>query len=211
MFARRRSSGSAALVAGAASLLALAACQKAEDLATATVNTPVAAVQGVPTLVRADGDMDAVLLALQALGPKPFPTLTAQEARQQPTLADAVKKVLQDRGQDASPMPKMARLRNVAIPGPGGSIPARVYTPAGRGPFPVVVYYHGGGWVIADPRVYDASARAMAEEAKAIVVSVDYRRGPENRFRPRTTTPSRSTNGRARTHARSAGTRPAWR
>ncbi len=142
----------------------------------------MAAVQGVPTLVRADSDMDAVLLALQALGPKPFPTLTAQEARRQPTPADAVKKVLQDRGQDASPMPKMARLRSITIPGPGGAIPARVYTPAGRGPFPVVVYYHGGGWVIADPSVYDSSARAVAEEAKAIVVSVDYRRGPENRF-----------------------------
>ena len=165
------------------SVVALTACQKVEDLARAAVGTPAATVQAVPTLARADSDMDAVLLALQALGPKPFPTLTAQEARRQPTPADAVKKVLQDRGQDTSPTPKVARLRSADIPGPGGAtIPARVYTPEGRGPFPVVVYYHGGGWVIADPHVYDSSARAVAGGAKAIVVSVDYRRGPEHKF-----------------------------
>jgi acetyl esterase/lipase len=58
----------------------------------------------------------------------------------------------------------------------------RIYTPHGTGPFPVVVYYHGGGWVIATVDTYDASARALANAARAIVVSVEYRKGPENRF-----------------------------
>lgn len=59
---------------------------------------------------------------------------------------------------------------------------ARVYTPAGEGPFPVTVYYHGGGWVIADLDTYDASPRALALGAEAIVDSSHYRQGPEHVF-----------------------------
>jgi acetyl esterase/lipase len=59
----------------------------------------------------------------------------------------------------------------------------RVYTPASRsGPFPVVVYYHGGGWVIANKEVYDGGPRALSKLANAVVVSVDYRQGPEHKF-----------------------------
>lgn len=60
----------------------------------------------------------------------------------------------------------------------------RIYKPntGSRAPYPVVMYYHGGGWVIADINVYDASARALAEQTNAIVVSVGYRKGPEFKF-----------------------------
>jgi len=58
----------------------------------------------------------------------------------------------------------------------------RIYTPAGTGPFPVLVYYHGGGWVIANINTYDASCRELASGAKSIVVSVGYRLAPENKF-----------------------------
>jgi acetyl esterase len=68
------------------------------------------------------------------------------------------------------------------IKGPNGDIPIHVYTPEGTGPFPVMVYYHGGGFVIADTQTYDASPRALAKMAKAIMVSVDYHRAPENKF-----------------------------
>jgi acetyl esterase/lipase len=69
------------------------------------------------------------------------------------------------------------------IPGPAGSLPVRIYTPkSGTRPFPVVVYYHGGGWVIADKNVYDAGARALSKLANAVVISVDYRLGPEHKF-----------------------------
>ena len=63
----------------------------------------------------------------------------------------------------------------------GGTPPVRIYTPenAGSGPLPIIVYYHGGGWVIADIDTYEASALALATKAKAIVVSVEYRRAPE--------------------------------
>jgi acetyl esterase/lipase len=45
-----------------------------------------------------------------------------------------------------------------------------------------VVYFHGGGWVIANRQVYDAGARALAKGAEVIVISVDYRQAPENKF-----------------------------
>ena len=68
------------------------------------------------------------------------------------------------------------------IQGAAGKIPARVYTPEGPGPFPVIVYFHGGGWVIANKDVYDAGARGLAKAVNAVVVSVDYRLAPENKF-----------------------------
>ncbi|MGI9090711.1 MAG: alpha/beta hydrolase, partial [Gemmatimonadaceae bacterium] len=52
----------------------------------------------------------------------------------------------------------------------------------GNGPFPVVVYYHGGGWVIGSIDAYDAGARALSKLANAVVVSVGYRLSPENKF-----------------------------
>ncbi|MDT7592675.1 MAG: acetyl esterase [Pseudonocardiales bacterium] len=68
------------------------------------------------------------------------------------------------------------------VPGPAGEIPVRVYTPAGEGPLPVVVYFHGGGWVIGDLEVVDQPCRQLASAAGAIVVSVDYRLAPEHRY-----------------------------
>ncbi|MEO7136216.1 MAG: alpha/beta hydrolase [Gemmatimonadales bacterium] len=125
--------------------------------------------------------MQAVLTQLEALHPKPIPQLSAAEARKQPTPADAVKALLKKEGKSAAPEP-VANVTNRTIPGAGGPIPIRIYTPKGSGPFPVVVYYHGGGWVIADLDTYDASPRALANLADAIVVSSHYRQGPEHKF-----------------------------
>jgi acetyl esterase len=130
---------------------------------------------------KAEPHMQKVLDALKSLNPKPIETLTPEEARKQPTPADAVKKVLSDMGKDTAPEPGVT-VKDMSVPGPGGSIPVHVYTPEGKGPFPVMVYYHGGGFVIADTKVYDASPRALARLAKAIMVSVDYRQAPEHPF-----------------------------
>ncbi|MGN6389686.1 MAG: alpha/beta hydrolase [Burkholderiaceae bacterium] len=124
--------------------------------------------------------MQKVLDALASLGPKPIETLTPEEARQQPTPADAVKKVLQQEGRSADT--GGVEVRHMTIPGPAGDIPIHVYTPQGDGPFPVMVYFHGGGFVIADTAVYDASPRALARGANAIMVAVDYHRAPEHKF-----------------------------
>jgi acetyl esterase/lipase len=62
---------------------------------------------------------------------------------------------------------------------------ARIYKPASTSrakPMPVIVYYHGGGWVIADVNTYDATPRLMSKQLNAIVVSVEYRHAPEAKF-----------------------------
>jgi acetyl esterase len=131
--------------------------------------------------VKADPAMQKVLDALASLGGKPIETLTPQEARKQPTPADAVKKVLTDMGKSTAPEAGVT-VKPMTIAGPKGDIPIFVYTPEGKGPFPVMVYYHGGGFVIADTKTYDASPRALAKLAKAVIVSVDYHQAPENTF-----------------------------
>jgi acetyl esterase len=161
----------------AIALLAIAGCQSMRS----GTGGAQASMQADPTMARADQDMRAVLAQLMALGARPVETLTPEQARRQPTPADAVRAVLQQMGRSTAPEP-VGSVRDIRVAGANGGIPARVYTPAGTGPFPVIVYYHGGGWVIATIDTYDASARALANAARAIVVSVEYRKGPENRF-----------------------------
>jgi acetyl esterase len=69
-----------------------------------------------------------------------------------------------------------------ALPGPDGEIPIRIYTPAGDGPFPVLVYFHGGGWVLSNLATHDALCRKLTNRAGCITVSVDYRLAPEHKF-----------------------------
>ena len=66
--------------------------------------------------------------------------------------------------------------------GPGGGIPVRIYVPFGKGPFPVLLYFHGGGWVIGDIDSSDGLCRTLTNAAGCIVVSVDYRLAPEHPF-----------------------------
>ncbi|MEO6057229.1 MAG: alpha/beta hydrolase [Gemmatimonadales bacterium] len=126
-------------------------------------------------------EMQQVLTSLTSLGPKPITGLSAVEARKQPSPADAVKALLKKEGKSTA-AETVGRVENRTIKGPGGPVPIRIYTPKGKGPFPVVVYYHGGGWVIADLDTYDASPRAIANLANAVVVSSHYRQGPEHKF-----------------------------
>ncbi|KPC54190.1 alpha/beta hydrolase [Amantichitinum ursilacus] len=131
-----------------------------------------------------DAQMQKVLDKLGTLGGKPIETLGAEEARKQPTPADAVKGVLQDEGKSTAPE-KVGKVEDVQYDGAAGKLPARIYwpkVPKGTAQLPVIVYYHGGGWVIADLDTYDASARALANASKAIVISAHYRQGPENKY-----------------------------
>lgn len=133
---------------------------------------------------RVNADMLAVLDAHAALHPKPLPTLTPAEARRQPTPADAVNAVLQRLQKDNAAMALIPGVthRDRMIAGAAGEIAARIYTPDGAGPFALIVYYHGGGWVIGSKEVYDGGARGLAKHANAVVVSVDYRLAPEHKF-----------------------------
>lgn len=81
------------------------------------------------------------------------------------------------------PLPAtLAGVEDRTIPGPGGAIPVRIYTPEGTGPFPVTVYFHGGGFVVGDLDTQDMIARALCDGARTLVISVDYRLAPEHKF-----------------------------
>ena len=127
-------------------------------------------------------DMQAVLDALAALGPKPTEKLTPVEARIQPSPADAANAVMRKQGVSTAPDPAVTTVEKAY--GADAMQYARIYKPAGAAAsgLPVVVYYHGGGWVIADINTYDAAPRAMAKQLGAIVVSVEYRHAPEAKF-----------------------------
>ena len=122
-------------------------------------------------------DMIKAIETMQALGFRPFVELTPDEARAQTE--------------------EMARLRaadsegdgiateNRTIPGPGGEIPIRIYRPRGAAAdevLPVLVYFHGGGFVIGSPDTHDSVARGMCNGARIAVVSVNYRKAPKSKF-----------------------------
>ena len=77
---------------------------------------------------------------------------------------------------------EVARVEDFTIPGPGGDIPARLYSLAEEAVLPVVVYFHGGGWVIGNITSHDGVCRKLARESGLTVISVDYRLAPENKF-----------------------------
>jgi len=79
--------------------------------------------------------------------------------------------------------PAMAAIEPCVIPGPAGPMPARLYVPpVGAAPRALVVYYHGGGWVVGDLETHDATCRHLAHATGAAVLAVDYRLAPEHRF-----------------------------
>jgi acetyl esterase len=77
----------------------------------------------------------------------------------------------------------MAKVVDREVPGRGGAIPIRIYTPAGAaGPLPVLVYFHGGGWLTGSIAGSDRAVRLIANEARVVVVSVQYRLAPEHPY-----------------------------
>lgn len=80
------------------------------------------------------------------------------------------------------PVPEVARVHDRTLTTPVGEIPVRVYEPEGEGPFGVLVFYHGGGWVIGDLDTHDRECRVLCNGAGCIVVAVDYRLAPEHPF-----------------------------
>ncbi len=110
-----------------------------------------------------------LLAALEAAGLPPFEHMTVPQAR------EATKGFIDLQGE-----PEEIATEDRTIPGPAGEIPIRIYTPAGQGPKPVIVYFHGGGWVIGELDTVDNPLRRIANRTGAVVVSVDYRLAPEH-------------------------------
>jgi acetyl esterase/lipase len=130
---------------------------------------------------KAELDMARVLEELKALAPEPVEDLTPQEARRQPWLAHAVRSLTRKAG--AALPDAHVRAHDVVYPGSDGDLPARIYRPEGaEGGLPIVLYFHGGGFVLGDLDSYDAGPRAIASRANVVVVSACYRRAPEHKF-----------------------------
>ena len=118
-------------------------------------------------------DPEARMLLDQMQGMiRPFNELSVAEARAEIAALAAA----------AGEPEAVARVENRTIPGPQGEIPVRIYTPDGRAPFPVLVYFHGGGWVIGNLDTHDPLCRQLANAAGCVVVSVDYHLAPEHPY-----------------------------
>lgn len=124
-----------------------------------------------------DPDAAAVYRAFQDAGRPAYETLTALEARAYYSQA---------RFATNPEPPELARVAELAIPAPHGTIPARIYVPREPrrhdGLSPALVFFHGGGWVIGDLDSHDVVCRQLAIEGALIVISVDYRLAPEHKF-----------------------------
>ena len=102
----------------------------------------------------------------------PLHTMPPPEAR----------KLMEDMRGPAGEPEAVGTVENRMIPSVAGKQAVRIYTPDGDGPFPILVYFHGGGWVIGSPNTVDASCRALSNLAECIVVSSSYRLAPEHKF-----------------------------
>jgi acetyl esterase/lipase len=127
--------------------------------------------------------MQRVLDTHAELGGKPIETLSPEDARRQPTPTDAVKKILRETINDEDPTLGI-QTRDIMIDGAAGPLQARIYSPNldSDDLKPLVVYFHGGGFVIADMDVYDGGPRGVSRFADVVVLSVHYRQAPENKF-----------------------------
>lgn len=108
----------------------------------------------------------------EALGVRPVTELSVEAAREQ---AVRVARAL-------GPGEPVAHVEDRLLAGPYGDIPVRIYRPEGRGPFPVLLYFHGGGWVVGNLETVDVFCRSMTNLARCAVVSVNYRHAPEHKF-----------------------------
>jgi acetyl esterase len=118
----------------------------------------------------------ALLALIEERGVPPIHALPPAEAR----------RVYRERRFFTQPAPpEVAEVRELQARGPHGDIPLRLFRPAGTAAgerLPVLVYFHGGGWVIGDPDTHDTLCRELANGSRCAVVSVDYRLAPEHRF-----------------------------
>ncbi len=166
--------GTGAIAAGGVVASRFPAAVSAQDATPAGQATPM-----LSGGVEVDPQMQLVLDALVAFEAPPIEAVTPQIARNLPSAATATIQVLSDQGEPA--YEAVGDISHILIPGPDGDIVARVYSPLEpeEDVLPVAVYFHGGGFVIANLDTYDSSCRALANAAGCLVVSIAYRLAPE--------------------------------
>jgi acetyl esterase len=119
-----------------------------------------------------DPQAQAVIDAMAKLNLPPVEESTPEAARE----------MIRARTAALGPPEEVAAVADHRLPVAGGEITARTYSPGGPGPHPVLVFYHGGGWVIGDLDTHDGLCRSLANAARCAVVSVDYRLAPESKY-----------------------------
>ena len=123
-----------------------------------------------------DPQMQGVLDRIAKAALPAFYTVSADEAR---------RLYRESRAAFSPAVPEVAEARDLALSGPGGPIPLRLYRGLGTEAgalLPVLVFFHGGGWTIGDLDTHDIVCRTLANKARCAVVAVDYRMGPEHKF-----------------------------
>jgi acetyl esterase len=123
-----------------------------------------------------DPQVKAVLELVAKAGRPAYHTLSPKDARQL---------FIETRPASTPTPPEIGSVRNIVAETPQGSIPLRVYRPAGVAEataLPAYVYFHGGGWVIGDLNTHDVVCRQLTAASGTSVVSVDYRLAPEHKF-----------------------------
>lgn len=136
-----------------------------------------------------DSDMQSVVEQLLKFNPPPIEKLDYANARNNPTLKNAVEEMasqslsVRTKNVALPSLPEQVnKIKHILVPTRDGEVLARIYYPSEDLNLPVIIYFHGGGWVIANLDIYESSCRALCNAAKAIVVSVAYRQAPEAKF-----------------------------
>lgn len=124
-----------------------------------------------PFLMPLHPDVQAFFDQRAALGARNPEELRVEDARAQSIRLNA-----------NLPKEDVARVRDIEIVGLYGAIPARLYYPNANKILPIVVYFHGGGWVMGNLETADAGCRGLANATQMLVVSVNYRHAPEHKF-----------------------------
>src|SRR5437016_824756 len=128
---------------------------------------------GERAMAKLHPQIEQVLMVMAEAQLRPVEEMTPTEAREQMEVMAGARK--------AEPLP-VSRVEERMIPGAAGDIRLRLYWPAATGPVPAIAYYHGGGHVIGSLDTHDFVARNLCGGTGALVVSVDYRMGPEHKF-----------------------------
>jgi acetyl esterase len=128
--------------------------------------------EGEWSAVALDPQVQGLLEAMAAQGVKSFEECSVPEARE----------VLRNFTALEGAAEPVAEVYDLTVPGPAGELPLRVYRPEGSTPLPVIVYFHGGGWVTGDVEIVDKPCRTLANATGAVIASVEYRLAPETKF-----------------------------
>ena len=119
-----------------------------------------------------DEDVQMLLNMLAAPGAPSLTSLSVDEARANMRNLTSLRTAIEE----------LPRVEDLQAPGPHGDVPVRLYAASTKPGLPILVYFHGGGWVLGDLETHDGTCRTLAKLIDGIVIAVDYRLAPEHKF-----------------------------